>query len=105
GIRIVYGASSNISVQVHVATVEVNRILDCPATRLRIAVAGAKARKPRVLVVEPTGEAEGLEAGVGVECDVAELVVVDSLDDCASGRVNDQARAAEVITDNAVSHA
>jgi len=57
-----------------------------------------------VLIEEPAGEAERLEAGVRVDADVAELVVLDSLDDCASGRVNDQSWAAEVITDNTIRH-
>ena len=58
-----------------------------------------------MLVVEPAGEAEGLEARIGVSRDVAELVVVNPLNDRASGRVNDQSWAAEVITDDPVRHA
>nr|WP_232463856.1 hypothetical protein [Methylovulum psychrotolerans] len=53
-------------------------------------------------VVQAARVAEGLEAGVGVLGDVAPDIVVDALGDAAVSGVDDQTRAAEVVTDDAV---
>ena len=57
-----------------------------------------------MLIIEAARKPEGLEAGVGVGSDIAEFIVVNPLNDRAGGCVNDQSRAAEVITDDAVCH-
>ncbi len=50
-----------------------------PAADLRIVVSGAEADQACVAIVEAAGKAEGLEAGVGVQLDLAEAVVVQAL--------------------------
>ena len=56
-------------------------------------------------VIQPAGEAEGLEAGIGVEQDVAKLVIVYPLHGEAGGGLEDLPRAAQVVADDPVGHA
>ena len=58
-----------------------------------------------MLVVNATREAERLEAGVAVADDLTPDIVCHLLHDCASFGINGQARAAEVVTDDAVGFA
>lgn len=53
----------------------------------------------------PIREAKRLEAGVGVEDHVAELIVIHALRDRVRARVNDQPEAAEMVRDNPIRHA
>jgi hypothetical protein len=66
----------HISVEVRITAIEQDRVLGCPTAGFRIVVPGAKARQLAVRIVQPTGKAEGLESGVRVQRNVAELVVV-----------------------------
>src|SRR5439155_2377038 len=91
-----------ISVKVRVSSIKINRILCRPPSNLRIIISCPEASEASVLVVETAREAEGLEAGVGVERDVAELVVVDPLRNRTSGSVDHQSRATEMIGDDPV---
>ena len=53
-------------------------------------------------IVQSSRKAEGLEAGIGVGDNAAELVVVEFLNDIAGGNINEQARAAEVVGNDAI---
>src|SRR5439155_11954080 len=86
-----------VSIEICIPTIKSDRIFGCPPSRSRIIVTGPKAHEPGVLIIEPAGEAEGLEAGIGVEQDVAALVIVHSLHGEAGGGLEDHPRAAQVI--------
>src|SRR5207302_637762 len=76
--------------------------LDCPPSDLCIVVSPTKARQTSVLIIEAASKSEGLETGVGVHRDVAEVVIVHALYNCTSRGVNHQSRATEVIGDDPV---
>ncbi len=95
------GIVSAIGVKIH-ASRETDFVFGCPSSDGRIVVASTEADEAGVAVVEASGEAEGLEAGVGVEENDAELVIVDALGDGSVGGVNDEADAAEMVGDDAV---
>ncbi len=73
--------SQHIAVQVSIAAGKTNRVLARPAAYCGVVVPPAEADQPGVRVVQPAGEAEGLEAGIGVADDPAEGVVAQFLGD------------------------
>ena len=81
---------SIVLVEVAVSPGEANWVLRRPAPGLRVVVAGPEADQPGVAVVQAAGKAERLEAGVGVEQDVAEGVVVHPLGHGPGRRVDHQ---------------
>src|SRR5437899_11594139 len=74
----IYRITLDIAVQVcaQPTAAKTDRILYSPPPGLRVVVPRPESHDPGMLIEEPAGEAERLEAGVGVECDVAELVIV-----------------------------
>ena len=79
-------------------------VFGSPPPRLRVVIPRAKAHEPRVAIVEPTGEAERLEARIRVGEHAPEFVVIHPLlDDPCSG-VDDEPRAPEVIGEEPVRH-
>src|SRR5215211_3691557 len=56
----------NVRVKIGISSQEAYGVLGCPAPRLGVVVPRPKAGKPRVRVVEPSCEPEGLEAWVGI---------------------------------------
>jgi hypothetical protein len=55
------------------------------------------------VIVEPPGEAEGLEAGIRIERDPAKLVVLHPLRDRPVARVHDEPRRAQVVGEEVIS--
>src|SRR5438552_12639019 len=77
-------------------------VLCRPTSNLCVIISRPESRQARMLIEEPAREAERLEPGIGVHCDVAELVVVHALDNRTSRCVDHQSRAAEMIRDDPV---
>ena len=78
-----------------VAAAEADGVFGGPSAGLRVVVSGAEADEAGLVVVEAAGEAEGLEAGVGVLEDTAVGIVVEALGDVTGGGVEDPADAAD----------
>src|SRR5207248_1486326 len=91
----------NIDVQVG-STSEPDRILRCPSSRFRVVVTRTEADEFRVSVVEAACEAERLKAGIGINCDIAEGVVVHLLSDSPSHTINHQPGTAYVVGNDAI---
>ncbi len=102
GIDPVYRILEHIPIQIRIPALEQDWILGGPSSSLGVVVAGAEADQAGVGIVEATGEAEGLEAGVGVVDDPSPDVVVDPLGDPATLGIDHQADAAQMIGDEPV---
>src|SRR5262249_6026875 len=96
------GVAHHVAIEIRVAAAEEDRITRGPASHGGIVIAGAEAHQPRARIVESTGEAERLEAGIGVQDHAAPGIVVQPLRDLAGGRIDHQARAAELVLDDLV---
>ena len=53
-----------------------------------------------MLIINTTGKAKRLEDGVGVFSDIAPYVIGQALGNAAGLRIDDDSRAAEVVTDD-----
>jgi hypothetical protein len=58
----------------------------------------------RVSIIQSTRKSKGLEAGIRVGDDLAELIVVHPLDNGTGGDIDDKPRAAEMVADDPVGH-
>ena len=92
----------DVAIQIRIPAGEQDRILGGPAAGVGIIVPRPKAHQSGVAVVQAAGEAERLEARIGVQEHPASDVVVHPLGEGAVGGVDDQARTAEVVLDQAV---
>src|SRR5262249_5760764 len=92
----------DVPIEIQVAAIEAQRILGRPPSSCWVVIARPEVHEPRITVIEATGEAEGLEAGVGVVSYPTEGVVVHLLGDGAGGHVHHEARTAQVVGDDAI---
>src|SRR5439155_13963801 len=65
----------HIPIEIGISTTKADRILNGPPPRLGIIIPCPKADKLGVLIVEPAGEPKGLKTRVGIQQDIAELVI------------------------------
>lgn len=94
----------HVALEIKIAPIKVDRVLRRPPPRLRIIISGPKARQLGVLIINPSGEAERLEAGTRVHDNVPKFVIIRALHDRARGAVDDEPWAAEMVADDAVRH-
>ena len=80
-----YGIIENVTVKIQIPTAKQYRVLGGPAAGESVVIPRAEASQLSVLITDPVGEGDGLEAGIGVADDVSELVVIDALGDEAGG--------------------
>ena len=102
GVAPIHGIIVDVCIEIGVRTGEEHRIPARPASNFRVIFAGIEMNQPRIRVVQSAGEAEGLETGIGIAGDGAPDVIVEPLGDGTGFDIDDQARAAEGVGEQAV---
>src|SRR5262249_44168339 len=98
----VYWVVEDVAVEVCVAAGEEDGILGGPPSGLRVVVSGAESDQAGFPVVESAGESEGLEAGVGVENDIAKFIITHSLDNRACACVHNESWTSKMIAQDPI---
>ena len=73
-----------------------------PAAYDGVIIPSTKTDKADIVIIDTTGKPKGLESSGRVFRDIPELVVIHALGDVAGCDIYNEARAAELITDDAV---
>ncbi len=84
----------NVHIQIRLPACPADGVFRGPSPYLGIVIASSEPHQPRVLVVQPSGEAEGLEAGVRVRNYVTPCSIIDPLCDVTRLHVHNEAHGA-----------
>src|SRR5438093_1092227 len=98
----VYRIVRDVGVQIGLSAGKEDGILGRPPAGDRVVIAHTKPDKPSISVVNSARKAKGLEAWVGIPDDVAELIVVQALQNLPRSYVDDEPRAANMVGNDPV---
>lgn len=103
-IKPVYRITFHITIQIGTQTTssESYGIFCGPSPNLSIIITHAKPCKSSLLIVQPTGEAEGLEARIRVLSNAPKLIVIDPLGHTPIRGVDHKPRTSQMIGDNPI---
>ena len=95
----------NVGEQIGIAACKEDGVFGGPTTGFRIVIPRTEAGEAGIFVIQATGKAKGLEAGVAVGGDGTPNIVIDALGHTAILGIDDQTWATYVIADDPVDDA